>query len=279
MPDDRNENDQPTGATPPEPPGGIPSSPPPQSTPPPQPGQYGATPPPPPGYGTQGVPGGDGAPTVGDAFNWGWTKFTQNVGPILLGVLAYFVAFAVLTGIAFALLGGASGVADDDANVLTAMFSFGFIVIWVLFLVLSLLMQAGIIRASLEISHGRTVELRTFFAFDDFGKLLVAVLLVGLGTAIGSVLCYLPGLIFAFFAQFTLLYVIDKSQGPVDAIKSSFALVNRNLASVVLLYLGVVLAMFIGYLLCGIGIIVAMPVAMLATTYMYRRLNGEQVAA
>ncbi len=143
---------------------------------------------------------------------------------------------------------------------------------------LSAFMQAGVTRATLEVADGRRIEVGTFFRFDDFGKVVVAALLVGLGTAVGTLLFVIPGLVFAFLAQFTLFYVIDKRMAPVDAIRSSFTLVSRNLGTVLLLFLAVYAANLVGSALCGIGQLVSFPVGLLATTWMYRRLQDEPVA-
>ncbi|MGO1317074.1 MAG: hypothetical protein ACTMIR_08580 [Cellulomonadaceae bacterium] len=276
----------PYGTTPPQQPYGAPGQAP-YGGPPPQqpygaPGQqpYGA-----PGQQPYGVPGQPGGPAqqvqIGDAFSYGWTKFQQNVGPILLGVLAYVVVIGVVVGIFTGILIGGSAAAADpygNNNAAGALLGFGGLALAALLMFLVAFMQAGVTRASLEISHGRRVSFATFFQFADFGKVILAVLLVGLGTAVGTMLCYLPGLVFGFFAQFTLFYVIDKGLGPVDALKASFSLVNKNLGTVVVLYIGVLIASALGTLLCYIGLIVTFPVALLATTYVYRRLNNEVVA-
>jgi len=217
--------------------------------------------------------------SIGEAFNYGWTKFTQNVGGIILGVLAYVVVIGIIVGIFYGILIAGAAAADGRNGAgFGAFFGFSGLLLSGILMLLVTFMQAGIIRASLEISYGRRIEFATFFQFTDFGKVVVAALLVGVLTAVGTALCYVPGIVFAFFAQFTLFFVLDKGLGAVDALKASFSLVNKNLGTVVLLYIGVLVAEFVGYLVCGIGIIVAYPVALLATTYVYRRLLNEPVA-
>lgn len=241
-----------------------------------------------PGYAQQpyGAPA-YGAPTtgtsVGDAFSWGWTKFTQQVGPFLLGVLAYLAVIVVVTAVLFAvILGGTVASVDPDTQELRngagVGLVFGYLVVAAVALLLSAFMQAGVTRATLEVADGRRIEVGTFFRFDDFGKVVVAALLVGLGTAVGTLLFVIPGLVFAFLAQFTLFYVIDKRMAPVDAIRASFTLVGRNLGAVLLLFLAVYAANLVGSALCGVGQLVSFPVGLLATTWMYRRLQDEPVA-
>lgn len=253
--------------------------------PPPAPG-YGQQPPQDP-YGQQpyGQPAGYAASSgtsVGDAFNWGWTKFTQNWGAFVLGVLAYLAVILVVSIIAFTVLvGGAAASTDAYGNVRPGggfVFGFGTLLVAAIFVLLVTFMQAGIIRAALEVANGRRVEFATFFRFDDFGTVVVAALLVGLGTAVGTLLFVLPGIVFAFFAQFTLFFVIDKRMSPVDALKASFTLVNRNLGTIVLLYLGVLVANAVGSFVCYVGQLVTFPLGLLATTHVYRRTQGEPVA-
>lgn len=73
--------------------------------------------------------------------------------------------------------------------------------------------------------------------------------------------------------------MIDKGLAAVDALKASFTLVNRNLGTVVVLFLGVYVANAIGSALCGVGLLVSFPVGLLATAYLFRRIQNEPVAA
>ncbi|WP_147796105.1 hypothetical protein [Cellulomonas sp. Y8] len=119
------------GTTPPRDDEPQPSQGQPPAGPPPAPQQpYGQQPPPgqpyppqqpypQPGYAQQPSGAPYGAPTagtsVGDAFSWGWTKFTQQVGPFLLGVLAYLAVIVVVSAVLFAvILGGTVASVDPD---------------------------------------------------------------------------------------------------------------------------------------------------------------------
>ncbi len=73
--------------------------------------------------------------------------------------------------------------------------------------------------------------------------------------------------------------MIGQGQSPIDALKSSYELVRANLAETALLYILVSVAASIGAALCGVGMLVAVPLGMLATAFMYRRLQGQPVAA
>ncbi|MBT0994740.1 hypothetical protein KIN34_10635 [Cellulomonas sp. DKR-3] len=271
---------EPTGAYPPPPAQPSGAYPPPASPPPPAapaPGGYGAP---------------DGQPVdVMQAFTWGWKKFTENVGPILLGILGYLVATAIIVGVLYAVLAATLlGTSDDlvlhDDGSITYGSGPNFFVLLVVgglitlvTVVLFSILQAGFVQAALRLSRGEALSVDTFYRFRNLGAVVVAALLVGVLTAVGYALCYLPGIAVAFFAQFTLYYVVDRGLGAVDALKASFELVKNNLGPVALLSLGIVVVSAVGSLLCGVGLFVALPLALLAQAYFYRRLNGEPVAA
>jgi uncharacterized membrane protein len=252
----------------------------------PPPGGYG--PPPGGGYGPPqgGQPGyGYGPPSVGvgDAFNYGWLKFQQNVGPIVLAALAYFAAFIVIAVLWNVLFVSALAFGTDETGTPNGAGFAGLLVSGALMALaaslLAFLVQAGITRGALAITYGRRLEIATMFRVDGLGQVILASILIAIASAIGFLLCYVPGLIVAFFTQFTVHFIIDKRLSAVDAIKASFGFVNRNLGTIVVFYLASLVAYFVGTLLCGVGLLVAVPVVIIAQAFLYRRLQGEPVAA
>ncbi|TVP72796.1 MAG: hypothetical protein EA340_03010 [Nitriliruptor sp.] len=141
------------------------------------------------------------------------------------------------------------------------------------------IIQAAVVRAALALTRGETIELQTLFRFDNLPQLLIGALIVAVLSGIGSILCYIPGLIVVFFTQFYVHFLIDQNMTGVDAIKASFSFVNQNLGTLIGFYLASVVAYILGALLCGIGLLVALPVVFIAQAYTYQRLRGVAVAA
>ncbi len=247
------------------------------------PGQppYGGQPGYPPSAGPYGQPGYPGQPIqVQDAFSYGWNKFTQNAGVILGGVLTYVVVLAGLSVAFWALLVGTATTTIDPqtGEISTAggfAFGFGTFLFVAVLVVLGFLVQAAVVNVSLLVTRGKTLEYADFFRYPNLGTVILVALLIGLASGVLAITIVGP-IVFVFFAQFTLFYVIDKKLGVLDAFKASFTVVSRNLGTVVLLFLGVYLAELVGTLLCYVGLLVALPVAQIATAYVYRRLNAEQ---
>ncbi|WP_435736327.1 hypothetical protein V5D56_16250 [Cellulosimicrobium sp. PMB13] len=244
----------------------------------PPPGQpYGQ-----PGYPPPATPYGqvDQPVQIGDAFSYGWNKFTQNAGVIIGGVLTYVAALALLSVLFYALLVGTAVTSIDPVTneVSTSgglAFGIGLFVFIAVLAVLSLVVQGVVVNVSLLVTRGKKLEYADFFRLPNIGNVLLTALLMGLAIGILSI-TFIGSIAFAFFALFTMFYVIDKNLGVFDAFKASFTVVSRNLGTVVLLFLAVYAAQIVGTLLCYVGLLVALPVAQIATAFVYRRLNQEQ---
>ena len=142
--------------------------------------------------------------------------------------------------------------------------------------ILGMIVQAQIVRAGLGTTEGK-IELGKFFETRLLGPVIIAAIIAGLLTLLGVIACYIGAIIVAFFVQFFAYFVLDKEDKPWDSIKSSFSFVNRHIANIIVLFLASMVAVFIGALLCGVGLLVAYPVVAIAHAYTYKVLNGEPV--
>jgi len=245
------------------------------SAPPPPPSDGGTPPPPPPppGGGTPPPPPAGGSPapaggySVSNAFNFGWTKFQQNIGPWLLACLIAIGVYVVVYAIFILLL--IPTMSTSTTNVETAGGTLEFtstsggiasaIITMIMFVVLTL---AGWIIAALILTGV---------------QLILGI--IGLIPILGWIVWFVGSIVVAFFAQFYMYFALQEQGSGLYAIKSSFAFVNSNLASIVVLYLATLFTLIIGALLCGIGLFVAIPVVAAAHAYTFRTLRGEPVAA
>lgn len=232
---------------------------------PPPPGQHGAPPPPPYGGAPYGAPPGGGeAYNVGTAWGYGWSKFTANLGQILVAVL-------ILVGVQVALQ--LVSYLGSDSLVLT----------WVLSLVgwiVSMIIGAGIVRAGLDITEGKAINGAQVVVPHRLGEVVVASVIIGLATFVGLILCVLPGLAVMYFTSFTLYFLMDRPDlGAIDAIKASFEFTKNHAGQVIVWFLLSLATWFVGALLCGVGLVAAIPVVLIGTAYTYKKLTGQPVAA
>ena len=165
-----------SGETPPEPP------------PPPLSGEQPAMPPAPPPPPPPPVPGA--APfQVGDAFNYGWKKFQEYLGPILIAMLIFLVVGGLVNFIGSLFAGGIGEITDPDDIGIGMFFSFGYLLFSLLGALVSLLIQAAVVRGALGITKGERIDLNTFLSTENLGQIVLAAILLAIGTAIGLILC------------------------------------------------------------------------------------------
>jgi uncharacterized membrane protein len=253
-------------------PPGPPAGPPPSQPPPPGGFGGGAVPPGPPpgpppgGYGAGG--GGGQSLDVGSAVSYGWKKFTENPVPfilLVLAVLAVNIVVAILRSAITSQLNGIGGL-------------FIYFVLAIAGIVISFIVQAGVWRAGLAVTRGGEPNVSQFTETDNFGPYVLTSIVVGVVAAIGFFLCFIPGIIWLIFTAYAPLLALDKGVGPGDAIGKSIEWVRSQFGKIFVLLLVCWLLYALGAVLCCIGLLVTVPVALVAITYSYRILDGEAVA-
>jgi uncharacterized membrane protein len=302
----------PQGGYPPQPPrhpqGGYP--PPPQGGyPPPPQGGYGA-PPPQAGYGApqggypqpgaygspqaaygspQGAYGGGQGVDIGATFSWAWNKFSKNAVALIVPTLVYGLIVAAVSGIfywlAFALAPNGVSSYDSSGNSISYSFSsgFGFASYLMIFLggVATFIVVGAVSSAYyaglLDIANGQPVTIGSFFRPRNVGSVLVASLLIGVVSSLLS-FCFIFSLVISLFTLFTTVLIVDRNLAPIDAIKESFAMVKANFGPVILAWLIIGVIVTVSALLCGVGVLVGIPVAALFLVHAYRTLSNTQVA-
>ena len=238
---------------------------------------------PPAGYAGAPAYGGAGfAPppllSIGDALSYGWTRFSRNALNWILLLLAILVAFAVVGGLLFAVLLLPSASSSSDSALAVSLFSIGMVVFLLAILALAFLSSVVTTQGGLREIDGAKPAFGDFFRFQNLGGALLAAVLVGVLTWVGSLLCYLPGLIVAFFGMFTVPFAIDRGMNAWTALQSSFSLVSANIGPVFLLYLALAALNWVGSIPFGLGLLVTVPMTTIALMFAFRRLTGGPIA-
>ncbi|WP_236581077.1 hypothetical protein [Rhodococcus sp. T7] len=252
------------------PPGG--NYPPPQGNypPPPQGPPPGGYPPPPP-MSDYGAPGQTpGQFSVGDAIGYGWNKFKDNA-LIWIGILLIAAVIQVVLNLIF---GGFSTSSD-----MSSAFSVWRIIGSIVTTIVGYLINAALVRGALHEVDGNKPAFGSFFQFTNVGAIIIASVIIGIASIIGFFLLVIPGLIVVFLTWWTLQFVIDQNEDAITGIKSSFRTISQNVGPVLLLALALVGINIVGAILCGVGLLVSIPITIIASTYAYRVLTGRYVAA
>ena len=206
-------------------------------------------------------PSTPGGLSVGAAFSYGWAKFSQNAGPLIVVTLLVWAASIVINIIA----------QDFDSWFLQLFFS-------VLAFVVSQVMTRGLVRAALTIVNGGRPEPGSVFSFENIGPFVVGAILFGLLVGVGLVLCIIPGLILGALFGFWSFACVEQDLDGVSALKRSLELTRANFGQVILFGLAYIGVNIIGAILCGIGLLVTIPLSYVAAAHFYRQLSGTPVA-
>jgi uncharacterized membrane protein len=221
---------------------------------------------------------------------WAWATFKKDAVPLILATVVYGaivgVVYGIVYGLAFALAPApvtsytsySGGVAYSTSSSFGAASIFVLIVGGIALLVVGAAAASGYFGGLLDIANGQPVTLGSFLRPRNIGAVVIASLIVGIATSIGEVLCVIPGLIVSIFSIFTIVALLDRNLAPIDAIKASVDITKANFVQVLVAWLVVAALIFVGSLVCGIGLLVAAPVASLFLVYTYRRLSGSEVA-
>lgn len=137
--------------------------------------------------------------------------------------------------------------------------------------------QMGLIRISLILIDGRKPrygelfgDLPTFFRYLAGNLLYLLIILVGL------LLLIFPGIRWSLQYQFAPFFIVDRRVGVAEAFRESSRITRGakwDLFLVFLLALGINL---LGLLALAVGLFTTVPATMLAYTFIYRKLMGQE---
>jgi len=254
------------GYTPPN--GGFPPAP-----PPPPPGGFPPPPPPVPPAGEPYVYVPSPTPlAAGVVVRYAWSKFKANPAVWIIGILALIVIQGILQSI-FA------GIGSGTNGRFLGVWSIANIIGTLVSTVIGFFVLASITRAALEETAGVKATFQSFMNYKgiDLGQILIAAIVIGLASSIGFVLCVLPGIAVALLSCFVLPFIIEDKQDAMTAIRSSWNLWSKNFGTLIgpgLALLGLVIA---GFIVCGVGALITLPLAYLGISYGYRVLTGKHI--
>ena len=137
--------------------------------------------------------------------------------------------------------------------------------------IISQFLMAGLYRMAINQARGEAPNLGTIFStVDVLPALLGAALLTSLAVFAGAIFCVLPGLLLAGLYMFATPLVVDRRLGAIDAMSTSFNALKPQMWSALAFILVVGLLGGAGILLCGVGVLITAPLAILSIALLYR---------
>ena len=185
----------------------------------------------------------------GEAVRFGWETVTSNLG-------LFVVAVAIMLGV----------------NLMPVVS--GSIVVAIVASLLCLVVAMGLMRMSLRFVDGGRGELADLFAtFSLIVKYILASVIVGIVVLVGVILLIIPGIIWGVRLQFYGWAVVDKGAAPFEAVRMSWEMTRGSFWNLFLLGLVLALVNILGALALLVGLLVTVPLSVVAMGYVYRKLE------
>ncbi len=195
-----------------------------------------------------------------EAIAFGWEKAVGNIG-YFAGMLFILIAVSMMPQF----IAGAFGKVKLFA-----------IIIALAGVVLQIEVKLGMIKSMVAFADGRKPVIGELFSCFDKRILNVfaASLLYGLMVFLGTLLLIVPGIILGIKFMFFSYFIVDKNAGIIESLEKSAALTNGSKTNIFLLALLLWLINAAGALCLGVGLIITIPVSMLAVAFVYRKLEA-----
>ena len=204
--------------------------------------------------------------SAGDCIRFGWETFKKRPW--------FFVGVTLLVGILTA-VGSGIGNAFGDQGVGAGL---GNLINFAISTLIGLGTTTFYLRAH---DAPDSVESSALWNPGPFWRYLGATLLFGLFFIVGLILLVVPGIIVALMLMFTCYIVVDRNMGPIEALKESKRITKGHLGQLFGFFLLFLLINILGAVALVVGLLVSVPVTMLAMVHAYRTLaqSGTSVSA
>jgi uncharacterized membrane protein len=145
--------------------------------------------------------------------------------------------------------------------------------------VVNIIVAMGLIRISLEFVSKVKPKLLDIVYYKPIARYILASIIQGIIVLVGFILLIIPGIILAVRLQYASYLIVDKNLGPIEAIKTSWKITRGNTWN--LFFFGIILGLIniLGILCLLVGLFITVPLGMLATTFVYRKLLLQSEAA
>ncbi|UCG85899.1 MAG: hypothetical protein JSW71_18630 [Gemmatimonadota bacterium] len=184
-----------------------------------------------------------------EAVRFGWTTVMANLGLAIVAMLIVLMinVFPVYT----------------ESTIVALVSAF-----------FTMVVALGVMRMALRFVDGDRGELVDLFAkIPLIVPYLIASIVVGFITTIGFMLLIIPGIYLGLRLQFFGWVIVDKEAGPLDAVAESWEITRGSAWQLFLLWWVLFFVNVLGLIALGIGLLVTVPLSVVAMGYVYRSLE------
>ncbi len=205
-------------------------------------------------------------PGIQETLRFSWDTLKKNPWTIIgAGAIALIVS-GVLNGLLTELFPTKGGEATELSKTINFFVS----------LVFGIIIEMGLVTFMLRAAREpEAVTLHALWNPQPFFAYLVAQIAVAVTVLLGFVLLIVPGVIAALAFMFTPYLIIDKGLKPFEAMKESMRITKGHRVNLFLLMCTVVILNILGLIVLFVGLLVTLPLSMIAVAHVYRALESS----
>ena len=133
----------------------------------------------------------------------------------------------------------------------------------------------GFARMALSAYRGQPVSFKMLYGekWEVLYRYTLAMILTGIIVVVGLVLLIVPGIIASLMLSMVIFTVLEKGMKPVDSLKESRRLTDGHKWSLFVFMLVAIVINLIGAIPFGLGLLVTIPLTLLALVFVYKNLD------
>jgi len=196
-----------------------------------------------------------------EAIDFGFDVAKKNI--------LYFLPVFVVLIIVQAGLGAVSLALGAEKNPLLSL------IFTVIKTIVGVSISIGLTRIALDFVDGKKPKVFDVFQTKPLVNYFVVSLATSIATILGLILLIVPGIIISLKLQFATYLVVDKNMGISDALNKSWQITKGTKWNLFLFGLLIGVINIVGLLCLIVGLLVTVPISMISTAYVYRKLLAQ----
>lgn len=206
--------------------------------------------------------------SIQEAIKIGWELTKKNLG-FLVGVVIIVFLVNLIPNF-FSLL------FEENTSSAAVVAMVVALVAWVL----NLLVSLGMIKISLSVIDNTKKSFADIYnGYPLLLNFFIGSFLYGLIVILGLFLLVVPGIYFAIKYHFYSYFIVDKKLGPIEALKESGKITQGVKINLLLFSIVLGLINILGAIPFGLGLLITVPVTMLAYAHVYRLLSKSSASS
>ncbi len=202
--------------------------------------------------------------SISEAIRFGWETTMKNLG-FFIGLLAASWAFFIALFFAMRMA--------LEVNIFLG------VILHIFYYVSTIVISMGLVKIALKFYDNEKGKFSDLFSqYRLFFNYLFALILYALIIWGGTLLLIIPGIIWGIKVWFFDYLVVDKKLGPIKALKKSSAITKGFKWDLLGFFFVAFVINLLGVLFLLIGLFVTIPVTMMATVFVYRKLLAQAEA-